>query len=214
MKCKLLDLGLQNYENIHFLQQKLVDSCRKENGENVLLLLEHPSIFTIGRASSLENLLCSKEVLRRYGIEVRYVDRGGDITFHGAGQLVAYPIFNLREYKCDLHKYLRALEKVVIETLKMYNLKADRIDGRTGVWVEDKKISSIGIGVKGWITYHGLSLNVNLDLTFFSLVNPCGLKGIQMTSLKELLRKEIPMDEIKSRIIQAFKDVFCLEVLN
>jgi len=179
-----------------------------------LLLLEHPPIFTIGRTGSSKNILCDTNFLKEKNVKVSYVDRGGDITFHGEGQLVTYPIFNLHEYKCDLHKYLRALESVVIDLLGIYNIKGERLEGYTGVWVGASKIASIGVGVRNWVTYHGLSLNVNVDLDFFSQINPCGISQVKMTSLKELLGRDIPIAEVKSHIVGAFERVFNLEVLN
>lgn len=214
MNCRLLDLGEAGYDDAYGIQQELVCACRQGRAISTLMLLEHPSIFTIGRRGSLKNLLCDLDELKRNNVDVRYADRGGDITFHGKGQLVAYPIFDLREIGCDLHKFLRSLEKVIMETLKMYNLVPHTIDGFTGVWVNNKKISSLGIGVKGWISYHGVSLNVNPDLRYFSLINPCGLEGVKMTSMEELLERDISMDEVKSYIIRKFENIFNLEFLK
>ncbi len=214
MIYRLLELGLTDYDKAYAMQHNIVSALKNGKGNNTLLLLEHYPVFTIGRSGSIGNLLCDEELLDERGIKLRRVDRGGDITFHGEGQLVIYPIFNLCEHKRDLHKYLRTLEDAIIKLLLGYGINGERAKGLTGVWVGNKKIASIGIGVKNWISYHGIALNVNVDLDFFSLIRPCGLGNIAMTSLKELLGKNIPMQEIKNRAINVFEAVFGLEALN
>lgn len=197
----IIDLGRIDYEEAYRIQKDFVAERKAGRSQDTVLLAEHYEVFTIGRTGSRENLLFGEEELLKRGIKILRVDRGGDITFHGPGQLVLYPILDLKSRGRDLHKYLRLLEEVVIVFLNEYSVSGTRINGRTGVWVEDKKIASIGIGSSNWITYHGLSVNINVDLNFFSMINPCGFKGIQMTSLDRVMHGKVALDEAKHRII-------------
>ena len=204
----ILDLGTIDYGEALKLQYGLVD--RRRSGEilDSALIVEHPPVFTIGRSGSIKNLLVEERYLNRQGISVIAVDRGGDITFHSPGQLVMYPIIDLRKRTKDLHKYLRDLEEAVINFLRFYGIEGGRAAKATGVWASGKKIASIGVAAKDWITYHGLSININNDTRFFSMINPCGIRGLKITSLKELLKKEIPMSSAKGVLLREFSRIF------
>lgn len=203
-------LGLVNYKKALELQLSLLNKIKNgELGEN-LLLLEHPPTFTIGRRGNPEHFLTNQEELKDKGMHIEIVGRGGDITYHGPGQLVGYPILDLSNHKCDIHLFLRNIEEVIINALSDFDITGERKREYTGVWVGDEKIASIGVGVKKWMTYHGFALNVNTDLTYFDMIVPCGIPGIKMTSIKELSRdkKDIDMSEVKDSIIGAFSRVF------
>ena len=204
----ILDLGLIDYEECYKTQREMV--ARRKLGEidNTLILAEHNNVFTVGRTGGKENLLADETYLRQKEIKVLNVDRGGDITFHGPGQLVLYPIIELKDKWRDLHKYMRSLEDVAIKFLERYSLQPGRMPGLTGVWVSGKKVVSIGIGVTNWVTYHGLSVNIKPDLGFFDMIYPCGLKGVKMASLESLTGKDISMEEAKIGILSDFEKSF------
>lgn len=176
--------------------------------EDVLFLLEHPHTYTLGKTAHRENLICDDEYLSKNHISVYDIDRGGDITYHGTGQIVGYPIFNLNDWVKDTHKYLRALEEVIIKTCADYNIKAGRIPGLTGVWIENRKIAAIGIKVSRWITMHGFAFNINTDLDLYKGIIPCGITDKEVTSLKKELRREVDLNEVKLKILNNVKEVF------
>jgi lipoate-protein ligase B len=198
-------IGLVSYKTALDLQMRLLE--RRMNGEigDMLLLLEHPPTFTIGRKGKKENLLMNEKYLSERGIHFQEISRGGDITFHGPGQLVGYPIIDLNSKGRDVHNYLRGLENMIISVLKEYDIEASRIEGLTGVWVKGHKIASIGVGVKRWITYHGFALNVNTDLSYFDMIVPCGIPDVKMTSITGWLgeKEEIPIEDIEESVIKA-----------
>ena len=204
----ILDLGLIDYEEAYKIQREMV--ARRKLGEigDTLILAEHNSVFTFGRMGRRENLLVDEGYLQGRGIKVLNIDRGGDITFHGPGQLVVYPVIDLKEKWRDLHKYMRNLEEVAIKFLQRYSVQSERHPGKTGVWVGPKKIGSVGIGVDNWVTYHGLSINIKVDLDFFNMIYPCGLKGVTMVSLDRLVDKDVDMEEAKETILSVFDSVF------
>ena len=203
-------LGLVPYDKALKIQLDLLERRKKGEIEDTLLLLEHPPTFTIGRRGNMTNLLAAEEALKKEGITLEVISRGGDITFHGPGQLVGYPIMDLSNLGRDVHRYLRALEDLLITALKDYDIKARRIDDVTGVWVKWHKIASIGVGVKRWITYHGFALNVNTDLSYFDKIVPCGIPDVRMTSIQRwLARKEdIDMAGVEESVVRAFSKVF------
>lgn len=207
----IFDLGLIDYEEAYKIQKQLVR--RRKLGEigNSVIIAEHPPVFTIGKSGKRENLLVSGEILEKEGIKVLSVDRGGDITFHGPGQLVIYPIMDLRDRGKDLHKYLRDMEGLAINFLHDYSVSGRRVIDRTGAWTDKGKIAFIGIAASDWITYHGLSININCGLKFFSMIRPCGLKDVEVTSLNVILNRDINMPEAKGRLLQHFKILFSLE---
>jgi lipoate-protein ligase B len=202
------DLGLIDYEDALRIQKEWVARRRLQEIEDSCLIAEHPAVFTIGRAGSLDHVLTPEDILRNAGIRVIPVDRGGDVTFHGPGQLVIYPIIDLSRKVMDLHRHLRDLEEVAIRLLGEYSVAGSRIAGKTGVWVDGAKISSAGIAARNWITYHGLSINVNVDLSFFSMIYPCGMKDVKVTSLKAILKREVSMSEAKARTARHIEDIF------
>lgn len=205
----VIDAGITEYRKAYDLQKELLQKRQCEIIGDTLLLVEHLPVFTVGRMGSKENLLVDENSLRKFGMELIAVDRGGDITFHGPGQLVLYPILDLRSLDRDIHLYMRRLEGVIIDFLAQYNVLGFRIPGATGVWVEEEtKIGSIGIGIKRWITYHGLSVNVNTPLYYFDLIAPCGLTSCKIASLSSILKRYIKIDEAKNRLIKSFEGTF------
>jgi len=205
-----------NYCNIDFIDYKEAWDLQKEVLElrlnskvsDVLFLLEHPHTYTLGKVADKKNLVASQEYLDNNKISIYDIDRGGDITYHGPGQIVGYPIINLNEWQNDTHKYLRALEEVIIQTCAYYGLKAGRVPKYTGVWLDNRKIAAIGIKVSRWITMHGFAFNVNTDLSLFSGIIPCGIKDKDVTSLQRELKKEITIDEVKTLLVKNFKEIF------
>lgn len=191
-------LGHMEYRKAMKYQLRCVE--RRASGEipDTLLLLTHPHVYTIGRIGSEANLLVSSESLLREGIAVERVSRGGDITYHGPGQLVGYPIVLLA--RPDVHRFIRCVEEALIDALSDFGIIGRRIDGLTGVWVGEKKIASIGIGVRRWITYHGFALNVDTDLSYFRRIHLCGLKGREATSVAEVTGRGLPMEAVREAV--------------
>lgn len=191
-------------------QYALAGQRQREEIPDTLLLLEHPPVITLGRGTKETDLLTSEASLRARGIAVERVDRGGEITYHAPGQLVGYPILDLRQHGQDLHKYLRDLEEVIIQTLAGYGLNSERVPGRTGVWVNDRKIAAIGIKVSRWVSMHGWALNITTDLTSFRRdIVPCGIADRDVTSLLELLAERCPSRaEVERRLVAAFVERF------
>lgn len=207
----MLDLGLIDYEEAYRIQKELVRQRKLNEIDDSLIIAEHPPVFTIGRSGKKENLLVGEEILKKENIKVLRVDRGGDITFHGPGQLILYPIMNLRDRGKDLHRYLRDLERLVINFLQDYSVTGRRIIDKTGVWVDNQKIAFIGIAASDWITYHGLSININCDPKFFSMIRPCGLKDVEVTTLDIILDRNINIPEAKRRLLYHFNTLFGVE---
>lgn len=199
--------GRLPYPEAVALQERLVE-CRMAGEGDVLVLLEHPPVVTRGRRSKDAHLLWSAAELERRGISLAEAGRGGDVTYHGPGQLVGYPIVDLTPRGRDLHAYLRNLEDVLIVALSAFGLAGERADGKTGVWVRGEKIASIGVGVRRWIAWHGFALNVAEDLSGFASIVPCGLQGVSMTSLERLLGRSIPVSLVEEEVIHAFSRVF------
>jgi lipoyl(octanoyl) transferase len=202
----IIDAGLVPYGEALAWQRRLAeDRIAGRLDHDLLLLLEHPSVVTLGRSSHAAN------VLRPAGIDVVEVERGGDVTFHGPGQLVGYPILDLHQYKEDLHWYLRTLEQVLIDALATLDIPAERNPGFTGVWTRGRKIASIGVHVKQWVTWHGFALNVTTDLTHFERIVPCGIQGVEMTSVERETRngkRETLWREAIDAVVDAFQRVF------
>jgi lipoyl(octanoyl) transferase len=213
---RIEDLGRRPYAEVLELQRDLRRRrIEGELDEDVLLLVEHPPVITLGRGTRPSSLPIVPAELERRGVQVFEVERGGDVTFHGPGQLVGYPILDLRGHRQDLHWYLRSLEDVLIQALGALDIEADRNPGLTGVWTAGRKIASIGIHVKQWVTLHGFALNVTTDLDPFDLIVPCGIRQVVMTSVAaELLRadSEALMGEVRGRVVGAFCEVFGFSV--
>jgi lipoate-protein ligase B len=181
---------------------------RWQEAEDILILLQHPPVITLGRGAREESLLLPAAELARRGIDLERVGRGGDATYHGPGQLVGYPIVDLELLGRDLHRYLRLLETTLIDALAVFGLGGERLAGKTGVWVAGEKIASIGVGVRRWVSWHGFALNVGADLSGFSAIVPCGLPGVRMTSLERLLGRPVPLPQVEEEIIRSFAKVF------
>ena len=221
---ELYDLGHASYQPVWDLQksiqQRLIDEKRAEqkgkfNGkrlDDILLFVEHPHIYTLGKSGSEENMLRSMMELQQLEAEFLKIDRGGDITYHGPGQIVGYPIMDLDRHFTDVHKYLRFLEEVMIRVCADYGFEAHRIEGQTGVWVDNEKICAMGIRCSRWVTMHGFALNINTDLRYFNNIIPCGIDDKSVTSLQELSGKEIDAEEVKERIILHFEEVFDVSI--
>ena len=179
--------------------------------QDVLLLMEHPPVVTLGRSSKEKHLVASPEFLQTHGVELFEVERGGDVTFHGPGQLVGYPIVDLKRHRQDLHWYLRKIEEALINTLADYGIPGERNTSYTGVWTRGKKIASIGVHARDWVTWHGFALNVTTDLSFFDLIVPCGITGVVMTSIaRELGSEEVSAQDVRERVSAKFAEAFDL----
>ena len=202
------DLGLIDYKQAWDLQYDIFAKRLKDETEDTLFLLQHPHTYTLGKVADKENLLSNDEQLKELGINVYEIDRGGDITYHGPGQIVGYPILKLSNWKEDTHAYLRGLEEVIIQTCAEYGLKTERNPNYTGVWIENRKIAAIGIKVSRWVTMHGFAFNVNTDLSYFGGIIPCGIKDKDVTSLQRELGREIDLGEVKLKLVSNFKKVF------
>ena len=203
-------LGLIDYDEALALQRELVEERRAGRVPDLLLLLEHPPVITLGVRSEIArtNVVASSERLSELGVTIHETGRGGDVTYHGPGQIVGYPILDLRPDRCDVHKYVRDLEEVMIRTCAAYGVVAGRISGLTGTWVGAEKIGAIGIRISRWITSHGFAFNVRTDLDHFKLIVPCGITDRGVTSLERVTGRSIPMREVEDAIARCFAEVF------
>lgn len=228
---ELQDLGQQDYKETWEYQEALFQSIldlkiknRREETNlptpNYLLFVEHPHVYTLGKSGHMENMLLNEEQLAEKGATFYKINRGGDITYHGPGQIVGYPILDLDNFFTDIHKYLRFLEEVIILTLAEYGLEAERSEGETGVWLDvgtpfARKICAMGVRASRWVTMHGFALNVNADLGYFDNIIPCGIEGKGVTSLNvELGKSEIPLEEVKEKIKHHFTTLFEAELIS
>ena len=203
-------LGLIGYDEALTLQRELVEERRADRVPDLMLLLEHPPVITLGVRSEIAraNVVATNERLADLGIAVHETGRGGDVTYHGPGQIVGYPILDLRPDRCDVHKYVRDLEEVMIRTCADYGVTAGRIAGLSGTWVGAEKIGAIGIRISRWITSHGFAFNVSTNLDHFRLIVPCGISDRGVTSLEKVTRRSISMREVEDTIVRRFDDVF------
>jgi len=209
--CELRDLGRIGYGEAFALQQDLVSQRKRGLIADQLLIVEHPHVITLGRNGHMTNLLASEEILRRAGIEFHPTDRGGDITYHGPGQIVGYPIFDLREWKRDVVAYVRALEQVLLDSLAGFGLEAGRVPGCTGVWIDGKKIAAIGVHISRWVTSHGFALNHTTDLSYFQYIVPCGITK-PVTSMRAL-GSEPSREQVVSTLARNFSKQFQREII-
>jgi lipoyl(octanoyl) transferase len=202
-------LGTLSYADALALQSDLVARRRAREVVDTLLLLEHPHVITLGSGSHDEHVLVSPEERAARGIELFETGRGGDVTYHGPGQLVGYPILDLKPDRCDLHRYLRDLEEMLIGVLAEFGLQGGRKEGLTGVWVEDRKLAAIGVRVSsGWITSHGFALNVNTDLSYFGTIVPCGIRAHGVGSISSELGRPVAMADVEAAAVRSFERVF------
>jgi lipoyl(octanoyl) transferase len=212
----VVHLGLVPYARALELQRAVARArISGAISHDVLLLLEHPPVVTLGRSSKAQHLVATPAMLAERGVELFEAERGGDVTFHGPGQLVGYPIVNLRGHKQDLHWYLRQVEAVLMRALERIGIPAERSQGRTGVWTGGRKIASIGVHARDWVTWHGFALNVSNDLSYFDLIVPCGLSGVTMTSVAQELGAVAPPFSAVAEIVAAsFSSVFALDSVS
>lgn len=211
--CNLVLPGVVPYRDAVVLQESYVKSLLNDSSPECLLLLEHPHVITLGRGFHKENLLFSPDWLTANGIAVEESGRGGDVTYHGPGQVVGYPILDLRE-KPDLHLYLRNLEELMIRAVLDFGIEAGRKPGLTGIWVKDEKIGAIGVRVVRWITSHGFALNVNTDLRYFDMIVPCGIRNHGVTSMQKLLNREISLSDVQDSVARHFEKIFDRKVIR
>ena len=204
LEVQILDLGHKSYKEVWDLQKKM--QLKRMNGEigDVLILVEHDPVYTLGKNANPDHLLQSRD----RSIDVFNIERGGDITFHGPGQLVGYPILDLSNYKKSVSWYMRSLEQLTIDVLNEFKISANRVEGLTGVWVGDEKIAAQGVRLTKWITMHGFSININTDLSFYDGIIPCGVFNHGVTSMKEILKRTQKMEKIKSLVIDKFNQIF------
>lgn len=204
--------GRVDYNNALNIQKRLLDLRQQGRIEDTLLLLEHPPVLTIGRKGASENVLIPEEILKGQNVSVYRVERGGDVTYHGPGQIVGYPILDLNMHGRGVHEYVRNIEETFIQLLKEeYGITAGRIPEYTGVWVGNEKITAIGVAVKRWVTMHGFAFNVNTNLDHFQWINPCGITDKGVTSLQRLLGQELQLDKVMSQVLSYFCRVFDFE---
>lgn len=213
-KFDYCDLGFIDYQNAWDLQKDVFAKRVKDEVADTFFMLEHPHTYTLGKVAEKENLISSEDQLKELGVSVYEIDRGGDITYHGPGQIVGYPIIKLSDWKEDTHEYLRSLEEVMMEVCADYGLKTHRNPKYTGVWIDERKIAAIGIKVSRWTTMHGFAFNVNTDLNYFGGIIPCGIKDKDVTSLKRELGIEVPIEEVKQKLADKFKEVFGYQMYN
>jgi lipoyl(octanoyl) transferase len=221
--CYIVDAGLIGYPEAWELQKRLVAARKIGAMEDVLLLCEHPHVITLGRNGKREHLLASEQVLRQKGVQFHSSDRGGDITYHGPGQLVGYPILNLGAIRKDVVWYVRMLEEVMIRSTAEFGISAERVAGKTGIWVRgtsdsnvpgvtQEKLGAIGVHISRWVTSHGFAYNVSTDLRYFDLIVPCGIAGRKATSLEKILGRAVTRKEAVQPVVRNFGEVFGLEM--
>ena len=207
---EIRSLGTVPYADALELQRTLVIDRQAGRIQDVLLLLEHTHVITLGASArrGTNNVLVAPEELVRRGVELHEAKRGGDVTYHGPGQLVGYPIIDLKPDRCDAHRYVRDLEEVIIRTVRRLGVSATRLPGLTGVWVREEKLAAIGVRLSRWVTSHGFSVNVSTDLDYFKLIRPCGISDHGITSLTELSGRRVEVSEVSSVLIEEFQEVF------
>ena len=203
-------LGVVSYADGLEIQKRLVEQRKRDEIPDQLLLLEHPPVITLGvkTRNDRSHVVATEETLTAEGVEVFETGRGGDVTYHGPGQLVGYPILDLKPDRCDVHRYVRDLEEVMIRAAGAFGVRASRIDGLTGAWVGTDKLAAIGVRIARWVTSHGFALNVNTPLHHFGFIVPCGITDKGVTSLEKLLGRTVPMAEVERAVEVAFSDVF------
>ncbi len=229
-KIKWIKLGHIDYQKAWSRQEELFESIVKTKinnrssknifkTKNYILSCSHPHVYTLGRSGDENNLLIDKDIIERENLDFYKINRGGDITYHGPGQIVVYPIIDLENFFTDIHKYLRLLEEAVILTLKELNIETGRVDGLTGVWVSHKskspkKICAMGVKTSRWITMHGLALNVNTNLKYFENIIPCGIEGKDVTSIERETNKKVDIADIEKKLINNLSEVFEFKILD
>ncbi|MGA2669700.1 MAG: lipoyl(octanoyl) transferase LipB [Ignavibacteria bacterium] len=212
MKVYHLNLGFTDFYEVWQIQEQIHNYKQKNTVNDIILTTEHHNVYTLGKSGDKNHLLIGEDELRKKGIAYYEIDRGGDLTYHGPGQLVCYPILDLKRYYKDAHRYLRDLEETVILTLRHYNIESIHDSEYTGVWVGNEKICAIGIKLSRWITMHGLALNVNNDLSYFGKIIPCGIFHKGVISMKKILNRDIDLAEVERILIDNFRLVFNISI--
>jgi lipoate-protein ligase B len=210
--CRTIDLGVVDYEEAFALQKAHIERLQHDNGDDVLLFVEHPHVITVGRNADGRAILADHHLIEARGARVVPTDRGGDVTYHGPGQLVGYPIVRLEPGRRDIRRYVHDLEQVLIDTIADFGVIAGRHSVHRGVWVRERKIASLGIRISRWVTSHGFALNVDTDLSYFSLMNPCGIQGCIMTTLARECGTSVAMSAVRERATVHFGRVFAREM--
>ncbi|MEO0094544.1 MAG: lipoyl(octanoyl) transferase LipB [candidate division WOR-3 bacterium] len=205
---KVLDFGTRDYKEVWDIQKDLHTKRLGNEIPDTLILVEHNPVVTLGKSGKSENIKIPIQLLKEKGIDFYHIERGGDVTFHGPGQLVGYPIFNIKKGLAGIKPFIEKIEESIIATLEEFGIHAEKKEKMIGVWVKEKKICSIGIAVKRWVSFHGFALNVNTDLKYFDLINPCGFRDIKMTTMQEVLQRSIIMDEVKEVLVKKFIEIF------
>lgn len=232
-KTKFIDIGLKDYSGAWDCQTELFNQIlevKKKNRDipeeeqaltpNYLIFCEHPHVFTLGKSGDEKNLLITEDELKKIGATYYHINRGGDITYHGPGQIVVYPVIDMENFFTDIHKYMRLLEEAVIQTLKEFNIMAGRISGLTGVWIvhdkpeQSRKICALGVKTSRWVTLHGLAFNVNVDLSYFNYIVPCGIDDKLVTSMEKELGVKQDINQIKWVLLQKIASIFEMEIVN
>ena len=208
----VIDAGITSYDEAFSIQSSLSKELLKKGLKGVILLLEHNPVITFGSNRNTDNLLASRQQLERSGINIVFSNRGGDITLHAPGQIVCYPVFNLGYFGKDLSRFVYNLEQVILETLLFFGLEGRRVKKHRGVFIKNRKVASVGLRVKKWVSIHGFSLNVDIDLSYFDHITACGLKDYPQASMSSLLGKRIAIDDVKEQIINSFKTVFDISI--
>jgi len=208
-KFRIVDWGLIDYKTGWDKQKELVKKIQNGEEKSTLVFCEHPSVITMGKNGTYDNLKLSREDLNKKNIEVVDINRGGDVTLHNPKQLVGYPIFDLKEFKQDLHWFLREIEQSIIDTLEEYDIESSRVDGLTGVWIDNmRKACAIGMHCSRWVTSHGFALNVNNDISEFNYIVPCGIEDKEVTSISKELGTEVDFDKLKDIVLRKFENNF------
>ena len=210
--CVVRQLGRIEYHRAFELQKELLQQRLESQIDDTLLLLQHPPTITVGKSGKLENILAAPAQLASAGVSLIFTDRGGDVTYHGPGQIVGYPILDLRERNRDAHQHVHNLEEMLIRTLADYGIKSGRDHNHAGVWANDMEIAALGLSIRKWITMHGFALNVNTELDHFTLINPCGFTNKTATSMARLLGHGLPADEVIEHLLAHFAEVFEVEL--
>ena len=203
-----IDLGLMDYGQAWDLQHLFWSRRVEGELQDLLLFVEHPHVITLGRRGNRSHLLASPETLKEKGVSIFHVERGGDITYHGPGQMVVYPILHLKDYGYRVVRYVNQLEEVILRVLQDFGIQGRRDPLNRGVWVNQEKIASLGVAIKRWVSFHGLALNYGTDLTYFDLINPCGLEGVKITSMEKILGTKISRDHLYQRMVFHFEEIF------
>ena len=211
---KIIKSGITDFHHIWDVQKELFNQVVENRSQNYLILTEHKPVITIGKSGSLNNLVTDPSYLLSKGIAVVRIDRGGDITFHGPGQLIGYPILDLSQFRKDIHWYLRNLEEVIIQTLREFGIQGERVPGLTGVWVNKKKICAIGVKVTRWVTMHGFALNISTNLDYFKHIVPCGITDRGVTSLFDQTGNIVNQKDVTKSVIYNFRDVFGIQIIH